>query len=248
MTQKPQRLGLTSLALHLLAMFLMLCDHVWATVASDQAWLTALGRLAFPMFAFLLAEGFRRTHSVKRYALRLLVLAVISEVPFDLMYGGTVFYPFHQNVIWTFLIALLAMWAISAAQRAGKPPLTLVVCVAAAAAGWLAGRLCMTDYGGEGVLTVLLFYLFPGSTWRQRLCQAAGMVWLNCVLLVSLVLPVTVFGLALELPEQGLAVLALLPIWLYNGRQGTHNRVTRLLCYGFYPVHMLLLALCMCYL
>ena len=60
----------------------------------------------------MIAEGFRRTHDLKRYMLRLLVLAVVSEVPFNILYAGTVLYPYHQNVIWTFLIALLLITGI----------------------------------------------------------------------------------------------------------------------------------------
>ena len=246
--QEKRPVGIDALTLHILAMLFMLCDHAWATVISGQEWLTAVGRLAFPIFAFMLAEGFRRTGSAKRYALRLLVLALLSEIPFDLMYGATVFYPFHQNVIWTFLIAMLCMWAISAVRKHGKILLTIPVCLIAAAVGYLAGRLLMTDYGGEGVLTVLLFYLFPGKAWWQKLFQTLGMIGLNCILLASLVIPVSLFGHTVELPEQGLALLALIPIWLYNGKQGYHSRCTRLICYGFYPVHMLILALCMIYL
>ncbi len=241
-------MGIDALTLHILAMLLMFCDHTWATVVSGQEWLTAVGRLAFPIFAFMLAEGFRRTRNVKRYALRLLGLAILSEIPFDLMYGATIFYPFHQNVIWTFLIALLCMWAISAVRKHGKIPLTILIILLTAVIGYLAGTLLMTDYGGEGVLTVLLFYLFPGKTWWQKLCQTLGMIELNCVLLASLVVPFSLFGHMVELPEQGLALLALIPIWLYNGKQGYHNRWTQLICYGFYPVHMLILALFMIYL
>ena len=245
-TQK-RKFGIDAFTLHVLAMAFMLSDHVWATVGSAQEWLTAVGRLAFPIFAFMLAEGFRRTKSVKRYALRLAILALISEVPFDLMYGATVFYPFHQNVIFTFLIALLCMLAISSVKKLGKAPLTALACIAAAGAGWFLGTLLMTDYGGEGVLTVLLFYIFPGEKRWQKVCQLVGMAVLNCVLLASLVYPVSIFGLSLELPEQGLALLSLIPIWLYSGEQGIHTRAARIFCYAFYPAHMLILALCMIY-
>ena len=90
---------LSAAALHILAMTFMLMDHLWATLLSSQMWLTHVGRLAFPIFAFLAVEGYFHTRSFKRYALRMLLFAVLSEVPFDLMYGGTVFYPVHQNVI-----------------------------------------------------------------------------------------------------------------------------------------------------
>ena len=90
--------------LHIIAMTFMLMDHLWATLLPAQDWLTCVGRLAFPIFAFMAVEGYFHTHSFKKYILRLLLFAVLSEIPFDLMYGGTWFYPVHQNVILTLLI------------------------------------------------------------------------------------------------------------------------------------------------
>ena len=78
----------------------------------------------------------------------------------------------------------------------------------------------MVDYYGAGVLTVLVFYLFRGGRWWQRLGQAAGMFWINCGLLAGLMLQVQVLGVTVEFPQQGFALLALVPIWLYRGRQG----------------------------
>ena len=111
---------LSAAALHILAMTFMLMDHLWATLLSSQMWLTHVGRLAFPIFAFLAVEGYFHTRSFKRYALRMLLFAVLSEVPFDLMYGGTVFYPVHQNVIWTLLLGLLGIRLMEAARAKGK--------------------------------------------------------------------------------------------------------------------------------
>lgn len=145
MSTKPIRpaaancIDLSAAALHIIAMALMLMDHLWATLLPAQDWLTCAGRLTFPIFAFMTVEGYFHTRNLKRYALRLLLFALLSEVPFDLMYGGTWFYPVHQNVIWT--------------------------------------------------------------------------------------------------------LLALVPIWLYRGRQGCHSKPFQYACYAFYPVHMLLLVL-----
>ncbi len=91
----------------------------------------------------------------------------------------------------------------------------------------------MTDYYGFGVLTVFLFILLPGNVWWQRLAQLAGLYWINCQGLSGELLSVTIFNCAVEFPEQGLALLALLPIWLYHGRQGYHSRTFQYICYGF---------------
>ena len=93
---------LSSTTLHIMAMIFMLMDHLWATLFPAQEWLTCVGRIAFPIFAFMTVEGYFHTHNFKKYLTRMFIFALLSEIPFDLMYGGTVFYPYHQNVIWTF--------------------------------------------------------------------------------------------------------------------------------------------------
>lgn len=79
---------ISTAALHIIAMLFMLMDHLWATLLPAQEWLTCVGRIAFPIFAFMSVEGYFHTHNFKKYLLRMLVFAVISEIPFDLMYGG----------------------------------------------------------------------------------------------------------------------------------------------------------------
>ena len=126
MSTKPIRpaaancIDLSAAALHLIAMALMLMDHLWATLLPAQDWLTCAGRLAFPIFAFMTVEGYFHTRNLKRYALRLLLFALLSEVPFDLMYGGTWFYPVHQNVIWTLLLGLLGVHLMETMRKKQK--------------------------------------------------------------------------------------------------------------------------------
>lgn len=238
-----QRFDLSAAALHLIAMALMLMDHLWAAVFPMQDWLTCAGRLAFPIFAFMAVEGYFHTHSFKRYALRMLLFAVLSEVPFDLLYGGTVFYPVHQNVIWTLLLGLLGIRVMEAVRAKGKLWLYLPVCGVIAAIGYALGIVGMVDYYGAGVLTVFAFYFFRGRKWWYLLGQAAALYWINVVLLGGLMYPVTLFGVETEVCQQGLALLALIPIWLYRGRQGYHSRTFQYACYAFYPAHLLLLGL-----
>ncbi len=229
--------GLSALGLKLLAMALMLCDHLWAALPAAPDLLTHIGRIAFPIFAFQIAEGFAWTHDRKRYLLRMLAFAALSEVPFDLFYGGTVFYPFHQNVMFTFVLAILLLLGVEKFRKKGRVPY-LLAAVAAVLLGYALGTVTMVDYYGCGVVTVLLFYLCRGWKWGW-LPELAGLLYLNGEVLAGEEL--TVFGVTF--PEQGLAVLALVPILCYRGRQGSHSRAIQYACYAFYPVHMLVLAL-----
>lgn len=234
---------ISSAGLHILAMGLMLCDHMWAVLFPAQEWLTCVGRLAFPLFAFLTAEGFRRTHDLRRYLLRMLVWALLAEIPFNLMYGGSVIYPYHQNVLWTLLLSLLVMAGMEKSRARFRPILAAATSGGLALLGFALGFAAMVDYFGVGVLTVLTFYFFKEQNWKSRLGQLVCLYFLNMELLAGLCYEIQVFGMELEVPQQGLALLALIPIWLYQGRQGLHSKPFQLFCYAFYPVHMLLLFL-----
>ena len=229
--------GLSALGLKLLAMALMLCDHLWAALPAAPDMLTHLGRIAFPIFAFQIAEGFARTHDRKRYLLRMLVFAAVSEIPFNLFYAGTAVYPFHQNVMFTFVLAILLLLGVEKFRKKGNIPY-LLAALAAVILGYALGTVTMVDYYGCGVVTVLLFYLCREWKWGW-LPELAGLLYLNGALLAGEEL--TVMGITF--PEQGLAALALVPILCYRGRQGPHSRAIQYACYAFYPVHMLALAL-----
>ena len=223
-------------------MALMLCDHLWATVVPGNNWLTDIGRLAFPIFAFMTVEGYFHTKNLKKYVLRLLVFAVVSEIPFNLMLGSRLFYPVHQNVLWTFLLGIaMVHWN----EKAKHAPLWRRVLRAASSVivGFLVGTLTMVDYLGAGVLTVLTFYFFRGRKWWHFAGQLLALYWLNAKVLSGLSYEVELWGRTLWIVRQSFAVFALIPIWLYRGRQGYHSQAFRWLCYGFYPAHMLILAL-----
>ena len=237
---KQNKFDISSAGLHILAMCLMLCDHLWATLIPGNNWLTCIGRLAFPIFAFVLVEGYFHTRNLKRYALRLLLFAVLSEIPFNLMYSSSVIYPFHQNVIWTLLIGL---WMIHLNEKAKEkqPYLRILTAVGTILLGPLLGLVSFADYNSAGVLMILVFYFFRGRHWWCYLGQIAGMYYINFEMLKGLVFPVSLLGVNLEIPQQGLAILSLIFLWLYQGRRGISAKWFQYLCYWFYPAHMLLL-------
>lgn len=107
--------------LKLIAACTMFIDHMGHTLFPTVLWLRCIGRLAFPIFCFLIAEGCVYTRDRRKYALRLLAFALLSEVPFDLMVGGTVWYPYSQNVLWTLLAGALICWCVDWALRKKTP-------------------------------------------------------------------------------------------------------------------------------
>lgn len=237
------KMDLSAAALHILAMAFMLMDHLWATLLPAQEWLTCVGRIAFPIFAFMAVEGYFHTHNLKKYLLRMLIFAVISEVPFDLMYGGTWFYPVHQNVIWTLMMGLVGIHLMETVRKKNSTFVYILVSAIVVILGGLLGTLSMVDYYGIGVLTVFIFYFFRGRKWWCLLGQMLTLYWVNAELLGGLMYPIRLFGMEFELCQQGLALLALLPIWLYRGRQGYHSKPFQYFCYAFYPIHMLVIVL-----
>lgn len=246
MTKKS--FGIDSFWLHIIAMAIMLCDHIWGTVMYSNFWfLTFLGRLAFPIFAFMLAEGFFHTGNIGKYFLRLLIGAIISEIPFNLMMSGYWIDPFEQNVMWTFLIALACMH-FSSKIRKKNETWGLVAGIGIFAIGALVGFITMVDYSGYGIMMVGVFYFFRGRKWWQILAQIAGLLVINGVIFKGMMMDVSIFGFTFEVKQQAFAVFAMIPILLYNGERGLHNKMIQYSFYLFYPVHILILSLMALYL
>ena len=239
-----RKLGLSSMALHVLAMLLMLCDHLWGTIVAGNDWMTCIGRLAFPIFAFLAVEGFFHTGNLKRYMGRMLIFALVSEVPFNLMMSGSIIYPFHQNVLWSFLISLGLMWLNEKARAKKKWWLSLLTAAGTLALGWILGLISFVDYNYAGIMMTMAFYFFRGNKWWQFAGQVLAMKYINFYM-GGMVYEFMLFGREVSFPQQGFAIFALVPIWLYNGQRGTQNKVMKWFNYAFYPVHMLILWLMM---
>lgn len=242
--EDKKHFDISSMGLHLLAMGLMLCDHLWATVVPGNDWLTDIGRIAFPIFAFMCVEGYFHTKNLKKYLLRLFAFALISELPFNLVMGGRLFYPLHQNVLWTFLLGLGLIW-LNEKAREKKLPLRILVGAGTVILAYILGLITFVDYYHAGVLTVLVFYFFRGRKWWCFVGQLLALWYINVELLSGFAYELVIGGHSLYLVRQGFALLSLIPIWLYRGRQGAYNRALRALYYGFYPAHLLVLGLIM---
>lgn len=162
----------------------------WDSLYAVDRVLRNIGRPAFPIFCFLLVEGFLHTRNVKRYALRLGMFALISDIPFDLALRVNVFDWGYQNVFFTLFIGLLAIWFI---DRHGD---TLPVRLLGLMGGMALAGFLHTDYGAFGVALIVLLYVLRGS--RGLLCILGGIACL----------------------WEYTAPLAFVLIWFYNGERG----------------------------
>ena len=187
-------------------------------------------RRAFPIYAFLLVEGFCHTRNARNYLTRLLVSAALSEIPFDLAVFHTPFYPGYQNVFFTLALGLIALIGIrktgglslydqivygrESGQKTGKcggwwkQLLIMAVCSGIA-------EMINSDYGCFGVIFIILLSMTRYDKKNQTLLGAVSLVW--------------------ELP----AIFAFVPIWFYNGTRGRDTG--KYFFYAFYPVHLLIL-------
>ncbi len=219
--------------LKLIAICTMLIDHMGYTLFPGVMWLRCVGRVAFPIFCFLIAEGCVYTHDRKKYALRLLVFALLSEIPFNLMNSGMIWDPYDQNVLWTLLTGALVCWLIDWALKKCTPLSFVLTGAAMVAAYWLLEAF-RTDYGGWGMLLVAAFYgvhRAPSGAVVKMIAQAFGLAFFS----------LGVMGGYLSIELWSLVSLA--PIWLYNGQRGFSHKAVQYGFYAFYPVHILALSL-----
>lgn len=114
----------------------------------------------------------------------------------------------------------------------------LSVCI-----GYIAGIVTFVDFYHAGILTVLAFYFFRQKKWWSYVGQFVCLYYINREILGGFMYEIPLFGSTFYLMRQGLALLALIPIWLYRGKQGLYNKAIKYTYYWFYPVHLLILGL-----
>ncbi len=254
--------GISGAALKWMAIICMLIDHIGATVALQylnrtsaaaaaaaagaevydySVYMTAynlymvlrcIGRFSFPVFCFLLVEGFYHTRSRGRYLRNLALFALVSEIPFDLAFYNTAIEISHQNVFLTLAIGLAAIWVaellgkqIEENAKAGNgkssaafywlkmlPGLGIVVLAC------LLAEMLNTDYGGWGVAVIYAFYLLHD---QKTLAAITGVV------IMTIMQSIEIFGFP-----------SIFAIRFYNGTRGKQMKY---FFYIFYPAHLLIL-------
>ncbi len=244
-----QKKSLSAGTIKLIALIAMLIDHVAACVILNAinegaTWTLAcrqqlavayyvmryIGRISFPIYCFFIVEGFVKTRSRAKYAFRLAICALISEVPFDLAVFGEMVDFTRQNVFLTLVLGLLAIWVSDMIEKKldGKPLIQMGLSLLCYISVPLLAHLLRTDYGLYGVVTIIAMY--EVRTWAEG----------KTPLWAPICFAVGVAVLCLQDGSEMFAYMALPLLFFYRGKRGWNGKW---FFYLFYPVHLLILGL-----
>lgn len=208
--------------LKIIALITMFTDHLAiAAHGVIPIWMyyvmRGFGRLAFPIFAFCIVQGFIHTSSVKKYIIRMFAAALISEVPFNMLNYGSFFSGTGCNIMFSFLISLIVLWGISRIKE--RNVMGILAVLAIVIIGAFAAWEIKSDYSFRCVILVAAMYITRFD--KKTMLIASAVILLSDVNLIGLC-----------------ALFALIPIAMYNGKRG---KSLKYLFYAFYPLHMLIL-------
>ncbi len=227
--------------LKLIALITMIIDHIGAIFFPQYIAFRYIGRLSFPIYAFLLSEGFVHTRSRVNYAARLFVFGIISEVPHDLAFSQKVLDLKSLNIMFELYLGVLALSAAETILEKENKTIFKVLSAFLLALILFASAYFNTAYGIYGIVLMLSYYIFRND---RASCAASGAVvsiGFNSFKRVTLPLkafagtPVKITSLN---PLQSYAAAASIPIYFYNGKLGPHKY--KWLFYAIYPMHLLL--------
>lgn len=210
---------ITSSALKCIAVASMLVDHFGIAVYQFLPWATYegyrilryVGRIAFPIYCFLLVEGFFKTRNIRKYIGRCFIFALISEIPFNLALYGTIWERSMQNIYFTLTLGLCVLYGLEKVKGYQMRNLILQAVIIAAGAG--IAEVLDFDYHYLGILFIVLFY-YSRSMDKVK----------------STILGAVAFSYEITAP------LAFIPIWFYQGERGWRMKY---FFYFIYPVHLL---------
>ncbi len=215
---------MSSFVLKIIAIITMFIDHVGYAILGKFSFLNYIGRIAFPIFAFQISEGYTYTRNLKKYFLRLFIFAIVSQIPF-MLFGKIISNDFTLNIFFTLLLGLISIYIYD------KSKCKIVGIISAILIGFLS-EFAHCDYGFYGVAIIFLFYVFKNDIMKSSI---AFMIATS----IKYLIPIIKYGF--HDVYLYLLICTLLPIVfisLYNGKKG---KDTKYLLYLFYPIHLLLI-------
>lgn len=226
--------------LKLIAIITMTIDHSsYLIYGANLSWMNYIGRIAFPIFAFQISEGYTHTKNLKKYFARLILFALISEIPYA-WFSYMFFSGIKLNIIFTLIVGLFAIYIYDLLVQKGKKQkkesvssYKLLGVMIAIFLAFLADGIGL-DYGFYGVFLIFTFYALHNNTILRNL----GVIILTSIYYLP-TLMVTNFSLSIII----LALFTLIPLIFINMYKGEKGKNFKLLFYIFYPMHLFVLCL-----
>ena len=229
---------MSSFVLKLIAIITMLCDHTGDAIVGHLSLLNIIGRMAFPIFAFQLVVGFLNTSNIEKYAVRLGIFAIISQIPFSILMYIMNSNILTLNIFFTLLLGLLALFVYNKVNNKFLKYLSIFFII-------LLGELANVDYGGWGVFLILFIYLlcptFKNVGLLKNNLPIKYFSFIAIYLLLCIIKYINYFTLLSSSTVFALIVFTFLPfifMLLYNGKKGPSLKY---FFYAFYPLHLIIL-------
>ena len=216
---------MTSFILKLIGIICMLCDHIGDAFIGHFSFLNLIGRIAFPIFAFQLVQGYIHTHNTKKYILRLFIFACISQIPF-MLFLSTFRNNYYLNIFFTLTLGIISLYLFDKVKNHYIGTLLVsLICVIA--------YLIHVDYGYFGVLVIFMFYILKDKKIFMLPCLA---LLTTLFYLPNIVAYSSIWFIYFECIV--FTCFSLVPIYLYNSNLGPK---VKYLFYIFYPLHLVIL-------
>lgn len=230
---------MTSFHLKIIALITMFIDHIGYVIFPNHFWLRYIGRIAFPIYAFLISEGLKKTSNIKKYLRNLLILALISELFYDLCFNKNINFFYKTNTVYTLFIASSSIYLYNKNSDNIIKYLSLLL-------GLSISHILKTDYDILGVLLIFIFY-FLHNKYEYLIY---GIIWVNIKYLsnISYILQY-IFNKNIYLSNiyiinsLGLYLFTIVPfliIMFYNNKKGNSLKY---IFYILYPLHLFILCI-----
>ena len=217
--------------LKFIALISMLLDHIGKVFFSEFVFFQILGRLAFPIFAYFIAEGFYYTRNRYKYLFKILIFAFISQIPYAFLWNGL-------NILFTFIISivLLFVWDLLTKSNGFQKILLIVILSFSIILSFFWGLLNIVDYGLYGVLLPIMFYIFR----EKKILKFLIFTFMT----IFYVLFDLMFVENIEFLNflQLFSLFSIFLILLYNENKKS-IKIFKHLFYIFYPFHLIVLVL-----
>lgn len=236
--------GLNSFILRIYALVITTIGMIFTYFPRESfEWLTYLSWIAYPIFAFLLAEGFSKTTDKLKYAARLALFALLAEIPYNFLMGGKLIYPEAQNGMCTLALGWLTLWILDEFHKRVNNIIlnAIVIYFVSLGAFWLTREFNFQFYS-FGIMFVVMFYISQRVSY-PRIMQFAILLMMVLVISSEAYITFTFGRMQYIVSYRAFTIFALIPIWLYNGKRGPNILPLQVAFYAYWPIFLTALLL-----